>query len=639
MVNYKFITTYIKKINFFYLILIIVAISFPLSYYPRIYGTDGFQIIWMANALKEGALFSNNTWLISPFSYFGFYPFSHRAIGVPIFLAFLASFLNIFSLGIFGMAEAILAYNIILIILIYKSSRNLGNRLFEEEWSRFVFVAAMLLSPYMINRTTMDVDTRIIITIIMIVLLNLNLKVLNNDDNNKFKTTIFLFLLFLVGALVHGLWLATIITVVFMIFTVIIRKYKKLQKLTIFLILSLSILAFFVGFEIFFLDPLKIWSPFFDNSTLIGTNTNLIINYALEAGLLIIFLPVGVLITLYKLTIIIRKSDDEKSAKLKNMNQQFLRKSFYLLLFIVPFLFMAPSFYATTIFLPIIIIFSVNGLIYLKKILVNISERLERLFPLILLILAVGYSFTYVGIIININLWYLYVLIHISLYLYFFIFIINKYSNIIFSKISFYSVKLQKGLLIFILIISVLIFTTTTVEGRLRFIDSNPNPWENRYLTDEEIEIIDFFQKEEIYGLIFTTAGMLIAERLAGVGLLPVFNNQTLDGKSIYYGFIPPNEVHQHTEFTLILNRLVFFDLNDYSVKYPMRDLVRSIIEFNMTKTNDINALKFYRIQYIISINDTFLLNGENQWPLIQSLPLRLDPVYSTQHLLVWKIY
>ncbi len=636
---YNYINIIFKKPNLYYFLLVLVAILFPLTYYPRIYGTDGFQVIWMANALRKGALFSDNTWLISPFSYFGVYPFSHRAIGVPMFLAFLVSFLNFFSFGIFGMTEAILVFNIILIILIYKSSRNLGNRLFEEEWSRFVFVAAMLLSPYIIYRTTMDVDTRIIITIIMIVLLNLNLKVLSNDVNNKFKTTIFLFLLLLVGALAHGLWLVTIITVVFMIFTVIIQKYKNLQKLTIFLILPLSIIAFFVGLNIFGIDPLKIWSPFFDNSTLIGAITNLSINYALQAGLLIFFFPVGVIITLYKLTTIVRKSDYEKSAKLNNMNQQFLRKSFYLLLFIVPFLFMAPSFYTTTIFLPIIIIFSVNGLIYLKKILVNVSERLERLFPLILLTLVAGYSLLYVEIILNINLWYLYVLIIISLLLYLFIFIINKYSYIIFSKVSFDSVKLQKGLGLFVLIISVLIFTTTTVEGRLRYIDSNPNPWENRYLTDEEIEIIDFFQKEEIYGLIFTTAGILIAERLAGVGLLPVFNNQTLDGKSIYYGFIPPNEVHQHTEFTLILNRLVFFDINDYNVKYPMRDLMRSIIGFNVTKENDFNALKSYRIQYIISINDNFLTNGGNQWPLIQSLPLKLDPIYSTQHLLVWKIY
>jgi len=640
MVNYKLIITFIKKINFYYLILILVPIFFLLSYYPRIYGTDGFQVIWMANALREGALFSDNTWLISPFSYFGFYPFSHRAIGVPMFLAFLISLLNFFSFGNFGLTEAILTFNIILIIIVYKTSRNLGNRLFEEEWSRFVFVAAILLSPYMIYRTTMDVDTRIIITIIMIVLLQINLKLITNENNNnKFKTMIFLFLLFLVGALAHGLWLATIITIILMIFTLFIRKYKKLQKLTVFLILPLSIIAFFVGLEFFKLDPLKIWSPIFDNSTLIGVNTNLSIHYALQIGFFFLFFPVGVIITLYKLTILFKKSNGKKNAQLNNKNQQFLKKNFYLLLFLVPFSFMAPSFYAIVIFFPLIIIFSVNGLIFIKKFIANISERLERLFPFILLFLSLGYSLMYVEIILKINLWYLFVLLIISLLFYLFVFIINNINSKFFLNISFDSVKLQKGLWIFILIISMLIFTATTVEGRLRSIDSSPYPWENRYLTEEEIEIIDYFQKEEINGLIFATTGNLIAERLAGVGFLPVFNDQTLDGKSLYYGFIPPNEVHQHTEFTLILSRLVFFELNDYIVKYPMRDLIRFVLGFNLTKENDIYVLQSYKIQYIISINEKFLTNGGNQWPLIQSLPSKLDPVYSTQHFFIWKIY
>ena len=183
MISYKFININIQKTSLYYLVLVLVAIIFPLTYYPRIYGKDGFQVIWMANALREGALFSDNTWLIHPTSYFGYYPFSHRAIGVPIFLAFLISLLNFFSLGIFGITEAILAFNIILIIIIYKSSRNLGNRLFEEEWSRFIFVAAILLSPNVIYDTTMTVSTRIIITIVMIVLLNINFFPIWSNNN------------------------------------------------------------------------------------------------------------------------------------------------------------------------------------------------------------------------------------------------------------------------------------------------------------------------------------------------------------------------------------------------------------------------------------------------------------------------
>ena len=639
MISYKFININIQKTSLYYLVLVLVAIIFPLTYYPRIYGKDGFQVIWMANALREGVLFSKNTWLIHPTSYFGYYPFSHRAIGVPIFLAFLISLLNFFSLGIFGITEAILAFNIILIIIIYKSSRNLGNRLFEEEWSRFIFVAAILLSPNVIYDTTMTVSTRIIITIVMIVLLNINLKVLNNDNKNinKFKTTLFMIFLLLVGALAHRLWLVTTITIIFMIFTVFIRKYKKLQHITIFLILPLSIIAFFVGLEIFGLDPSKIWSPFFDNSTLIGVSTNLSIDYALKAGLILLFFPVGVIITLYKLTILLKKSDDEKKVQFNNKNQQFIRMNFYLLLFIVTFSFMAPSFYAIVIFLPIIIFFSVQGLIYIKKLISTFSKKLDWVFPLILLFPSVGYSLLYVEIILQINLWYMFALLIISLLFYLFVIIISKYHSILLIKDSLISFKLQKWFVGFVLIISMLIFTTTTVVGRNTAVDSNPYPWENSYLTEEEIEIIEFFQNEDVEGLIFCAAGPLIAERIAGFGFLPSFFDRVYDGKNIYYGFVSPEEVYENTEFSLLeLYRFRFFI---YNKNNSIRAFRNSIINFNISMKGDLETLRSYNVQYIISINEIFLLGGINNWPLIQSLPSTLSPVFSTEHLLVWKIY
>ncbi|GAI66897.1 unnamed protein product [marine sediment metagenome] len=264
----------IKKTGLYYLVLVLVVIIIPLTTYPLIYGVDAFQVMWMANALRDGALFSDNTWLISPFSYFGYYPFSFRVIGVPMFLVFLISLLNFFSFGIFGITEAILAFDVILIIIIYKSSRNLGNRLFEEEWSRFLFVAAILFSFYVINDITMTVSTRIIITIIMIVLLNLSLKVLTNSIN-VFKAIIFMFLLLMIGALAHRLWVGIFITIVIMIFTVLIRKIRNLQKLIVFLIFPLSIIAFFIGLEILNfgfllrLDPNQTFSPFFDEKIIL----------------------------------------------------------------------------------------------------------------------------------------------------------------------------------------------------------------------------------------------------------------------------------------------------------------------------------------------------------------------------------
>ena len=630
----------IKNPSLYYLVLVLVAIIFPLTTYPRIYGEDAFQLMWMANALRNGALFSENTWLISPFSYFGFYPFSHRSIGVPMILAFLINLLDFFSFSKFGIAEAILVFNIMLILIVYKCSRNLGNKLFEEKWSRFVFVAAILLSPNVISDITMTVSTRIIITIVMIVLLNINLKVLNNDNKNinKFKTTIFLFLLLLVGALAHRLWLGTIMTILFMIFMVFIRKYKKLQRLTVFLILPLSIIAFFIGFDFFYIDPVKIWSPFFDNSTLIGASLNLSIHYALQAGLFLIFFPVGVIITLYKLIILLKKPDEENNAQLNNNNLLFLRKNFYLLLFIVPFLFMVPSFYTIVLFLPIIIIFSVYGLIYIKNYISTIfSKKFDWIFLWVVFFFSVGYSFLYVQMILRIDLWYMFVLFSIALFIYLLSFIIHKYNRKMKSEISFLNIdnyKLRQGLEVLVLIFSILIFSTTTVVGQWRRVDSSPYPWENRYLTEQEQQIINFFQNEDIFGLIYTNIPE-IAFRISGVGFLPVFTDKSNIGTALYYGFISSNEVHEHTIFSLSsLSTFSFFKFNEPDPIIVRRNL---IIRLNISLEGDLNVLKsVYNVQYIITDNN---FSDNTGWTLIQSLSLRLNPVYSTQHLVVWKLY
>ena len=640
MMSYNFMSITIKKHTLYYLVLVLVAIIFPLTTYPRIYGVDDFQVMWMANALREGALFSDNTWLIHPASYFGFYPFSLRTIGVPMFLAFLIGLLNLLSFGMFGLPEAILAFNIILIIIIYKSSRNLGNRLFKEEWSRFVFVAAILFSPNIISDTTMTVSTRIIITIVMIALLNLNLKILSNENHNKVKTTFFLFLLLLIGALAHRLWMVTVITIITMIFTLFIHKYKKLQHLTVFLILPISMITFFIGLEFFEVDPLKIWSPFFDNSTLIGVSVNLSIHYSLQIGLILLFFPFGVIIILYKLTLSIKKSVDKKNTQLNIKNQQLLRKNFYLLLFIVPFSFMAPSYYATAIFLPIIIIFSVNGLIYIKKFILNISQKLDWVFPLIFLFLSVGYSLLYVQIYISINLWHMFILMSISLLFYLFVIIVLKYRGKFLPNVLFNSVKLKKGLVILVISISILIFTTTTILGKHKTIDSNPYPWDNRYLTDEEIEIIDYFQNVDINGLIFC-ANLILSERIAGYGFLPSFIDLSGDGKALYYSFTTPDEVHQNTAFSLSgLSRLYFLG---YSKVDPIRILRNTIVNLNVSLEGDLELLRVLNVQYIIS-KKAILLNEDIFYDaltlnLTKSLPSIMSPVFSTQHLLVWRIY
>ncbi len=164
-------------------------------------------------------------------------------------------------------------------------------------------------------------------------------------------------------------------------------------------------------------------------------------------------------------------------------------------------------FYTIVIFLPIIIIFSVQGLIYVKKFISSFSKKLDCVFPMVFLFFAVGYSFLYVQLILRINLWYVFLLFSIILFTYLFSFVIHKYNGKLKSKVScinFNNNKFRQSLEILVLIFSIVIFSATTVLGQWRAIDSNPYPWENRYLTEEEQDIINFFQDENLSGLIYT---------------------------------------------------------------------------------------------------------------------------------------
>ena len=84
-------------------------------------------------------------------------------------------------------------------------------------------------------------------------------------------------LILLIGALAHRLWIVTIMSIIFMIFTLIVHKKIRLMRLIIFLIIPISTIAFFIGLNFFVIDPVKITSPFFDNSTFVHSS-NLITN-------------------------------------------------------------------------------------------------------------------------------------------------------------------------------------------------------------------------------------------------------------------------------------------------------------------------------------------------------------------------
>ena len=241
--------------------------------------------------------------------------------------------------------------------------------------------------------------------------------------------------------------------------------------------------------------------------------------------------------------------------------------------------------------------------------------------------------------ILRFNLWYMFVLFSIALFIYVVSFIIHKYSGKIKSKISFINFNnysFRQGLEVLVLIFSILIFSTTTVVGLWRNVDSSPYPWENRYFTEEEQAITNFFHNEDVSGLIYTDVPE-IANRISGVGFLPIFADKSGIGTSLYYGFITPNEVHDHTVFSLsALSTLHFFRFDESD---PIRSFRNIIIGLNVSLEGDLNVLRSeYNVQYIITGNET-VLSTSASWTLIHSLPTAFTPVFSTQHLLIWKIY
>ncbi|MEJ2251021.1 MAG: hypothetical protein P8Y97_15380 [Candidatus Lokiarchaeota archaeon] len=620
-------------------------------HFPNIYGTDGFQVIWMANALRNGALISKNSWLINLASYFGYYPFSHRAIGVPMVLAILISIFTYFPLGFFSINAAVLCLDILFIIFVYKSAKSLGNTLFREEWKRFLFTAAILFSQIILNDVVMNVSTRIVITITMMIILNLNIKIIKNRMQiNKTRMFLSFFLLLLIGALSHRLWVGTIIPILFMVFVFLIQKHEKFIKISLFVILILIPIAFFLGLGIFGdtwiseVDSNQIITPFIDSNSILGIWILLSWFYTYSINLITIFFPIGVIGIFYSLIIGLKNS--KKSQKLIE-NRKFFQK-YYLILFLIPFSFMASTtFYSIVLFFPIIIIFSIYGINFIRHYISNYYKYTNWLVLGVLFSISILYSFIKINISPNVNIWYIYFFSIILIVLVLSAFIIKKYN--IRSLFGFHinRQKLKNGLWVSGFIISILIFSITTIESNRVNLQKSPYPWNERFLTNEEIEIINFFQHTEINGLIFSTDNY-ISLKVGGVGFLPIFTTTSLIGLALWYGLVTQKEVIENTKFQFSFYNIIDQDFFSYSPKnatsyvekLPLRVLMMKIINLNMTYTQDRKILRFdYNIQYLITMKQCFN-HTSNEWILVQSLrQSNLKPVFSTLHINIWRIF
>ena len=220
--------------------------------------------------------------------------------------------------------------------------------------------------------------------------------------------------------------------------------------------------------------------------------------------------------------------------------------------------------------------------------------------------------------------------------------ILFKYRKNFIKKKFVKSFNLQNSVLISALIISTLIFTTTTIVGGNIINSRDTYPWDNRYLTGEEIEIIHYFNGVDIDELILCGAGIYIEDRLSGVGFLPFWTYDYRGGRALYYGLINPEEVQGNVEFNLLGIKYFNFLYFNRAKMYPWRDSLYQVRYMNITIPEDLLLMQIeHNIQYIITTKDPLVSNDFNDWTLIQSLRNSdfFKPVFSTQHLLVWRLY
>lgn len=637
----------IKNIQFFILIFFIFLI--PILEFPRIYGKDFFQVIWMANALRNGALFSENTWLINPLSYFGYYPFSHRSIGIPLVLAFITSFIKLISFDIMGISEAILLFDFFLILILYKCSKALGKELFENELHKFLFVFCSLFSFYILNSITMTISTRIVITINMIILHNLNLKLLLNKIS-QIKAFFLLMIIFLIGSLTHRIWISTIIPIFILLLTKFLQRSKYFSRSLIFFFIPLCIFAFFIGLNLFgtnFLtrvDPNNILKPYVDKKSIIGMIVLYGWYYIWEIGIIFVFFPIGLIIKLYKLSQVLSINNIRNNTF--SSNNYLL--DLYLILFIIPFLFTLPTiFYSIIIFFPILIIFSIYGLIYIIKYISRNSKKLKWIIPISLILISIIYTFIKIELLKIINLEFILILILLFSVSISLIFIIFKYKKKKFLNFYFDFLKKKKNFLLFTIIISISIFSITTITSNRAAMRISAEPWKNTYLTEEEMEIIEFLKKQNINGLIYASEGT-IGKRIGAVGFLPIFTTGKRAGLfigiNLWYGVIDRYEIYKNTEFSLKKwIRFDFFEYNPntkyYYQRFPLEVIRRKINILNVTIEEDRDILKsIYNIRYIISMNRDYSFKEHNYTLILSLFRSDLEPIFSTKNIIVWKI-
>ncbi len=579
-------------------ILITILIYLPKINFPT--GDDGFYVIWQAKLLLSG----NTKWLVSPFSYFGIYTSSGYPYGGILVYAFFKSifkdlFITIYLVNLF--------WTILLVLGVYSLLNQFELNDIDKLWLSLIYSSTPIIM-YSFSFTT---SVRMMFIAIIPYIITSTLKILHEFTYKN----LFVFLgLNIIANFFHRIAMLFFgVVIVSLIISKILTNHKfnqtsqnNLKFLIPILITTLTLISIFT----FKLDPSQITSPWFSNSTIVGGLINLIIDYILRFGVLILLF-----VFCY--------------SKL-NFNDASIRFgliSLTLLTTIITF-----SWYVG--FLSSIFLFLLIVQTYYKTKNFKPLRFLSLVFILINLIYVLGYSFL-------IKLFNPFLLIGIIFFL-LFLLIINVKSRIFQNKPKTYKFVFlnrnfnHKTVLIIFIILNSIVFSVFNNTTLLYGANSN---FPYFYLNSEQIQLARFFeQNNQSFNLAYSR---VLEQRMSAINGKPMFGDSR--GVALLTSSIisPENltrssyfdPLHPLKQAPYLFTSKYFDFLHDKWI-----DLF-----VNTNKTIIVSILKQFSLNFVITGKTSYYWGYDKPKfspfiALILNQTLNRNLVLETEHTLVWQL-
>jgi len=599
----------IKKYDLIYYIIFLSSLIVRIPRYGNIYGSDTFEVIWMAQGIVHGALFGTKTWLISPLSFFGFYPFSHYPIGLPLLIALFM------KIG-FSLKVIILMFDFVITVLAFKSCYFFANRAFDKEYQKHIFAISFLLANNDFYKYTyFTIHPRAIILVISLVIFGLLLKIEKQKQANKKQIFSITFLTFF-SLLIHRVALIFIFIIfLFFIYRFIFSKkfFRKiirfLEKNGYYTKIMYLLILFALIISVFIIPPTQ--GSFYviqeiKNSTLQSV-LGVTLNYITRLGIFSFFLPIGVIF-------IFSNREETSSSK------------FIQILILLLALIWIKQVYTIILFLPIFCLISTNGLVYSLNLLKLKIKSTEKLYYFLVILFII---FSYV-IFLTYSIFFVFIK-----HLFVFISLITIFFSLISLKLlnNNSAINKIKDIFLISLMISNIITMVLIFENRQYNLGASYYPYSQElssaFISDDEYQVIDFIKNQGCDGIVFTTSFKL-AKRINGAGFLPTIVGQHF-GQLIYYGWISAEDVKNNTVFSWS-----FFFMNlglEYKgIKYEYY-IYNITWSLNISDPDDYQKLVDLKIQYVVAIE-----GNPTDSPLIKSFRY-IPPAFETEYLIVWKLY